>query len=209
MTSSTQVFCKWKGLRLVCCWSLLCNAILHSWANSLRLHVILQEWIALYSAFLTINMKLLPSRLVLCTPYHFMQSLVCEVYACLAVTCHPHFWQYDQGLLHKSAQKVTMDRKILPLLLQGFKHATFLTSRCSNHWAIPTPLLEFSRYATKHVIMLWSKSKEFMVMHVPPSLVVLLVGSVWEVRYGGDEALQVKGYLLIVICFFMPTNPCR
>ena len=43
-------------------------------------------------------MKLLPSQWVLRTPYHFMQSLICKVYACLAVTCHPHFWQNDQGL---------------------------------------------------------------------------------------------------------------
>ena len=43
-------------------------------------------------------MKLLPSRRVLCTPYshalcHFMQSHIRKEYACLAVTCHLHFWQ--------------------------------------------------------------------------------------------------------------------
>ena len=41
---------------------------------------------------------------VLCTPYnhapcHFMQSHICKVYACLAVTCHLHFWQNDRDLL--------------------------------------------------------------------------------------------------------------
>ena len=41
---------------------------------------------------------------VLCTPYnhapcHFMQSHIRKVYACLAVTCHLHFWQNDQDLL--------------------------------------------------------------------------------------------------------------
>ena len=50
------------------------------------------------------HMKLLPSRRVLCTPYnhapcHFMQSHIHEVYACLAVTCHLHFWRNDQDLL--------------------------------------------------------------------------------------------------------------
>ena len=29
-----------------------------------------------------------------------MQSHIRKVYACLAVTCHLHFWQNDQDLLH-------------------------------------------------------------------------------------------------------------
>ena len=45
---------------------------------------------------------------VLCTPYnhapcHFMQSHICKVYACLAVTCHLHFWQNDRDLLRATA----------------------------------------------------------------------------------------------------------
>ena len=45
------------------------------------------------------------SAQVLCTPYnhapcHFMQSHIRKVYACLAVTCHLHFWQNDRDLLH-------------------------------------------------------------------------------------------------------------
>ena len=52
--------------------------------------------------------KLLPSRRVLCTPCnhapcYFMQSHIRKVYACLAVTCHLHFWQNDQGLLRATA----------------------------------------------------------------------------------------------------------
>ena len=48
------------------------------------------------------------SAQVLCTPYnhvpcHFMQSHIRKVYACLAVTCHLHFWQNDQDLLHATA----------------------------------------------------------------------------------------------------------
>ena len=35
-----------------CCWSLLCSTVLHSWADSLHLHVILHEWLAFYSTFL-------------------------------------------------------------------------------------------------------------------------------------------------------------
>ena len=48
------------------------------------------------------------SAQVLCTPYnhapcHFMQSHIRKVYACLAVTCHLHFWQNDWGLLRATA----------------------------------------------------------------------------------------------------------
>ena len=44
------------------------------------------------------------SAQVQCTPYnhapcHFMQSHIRKVYACLAVTCHLHFWQNDCDLL--------------------------------------------------------------------------------------------------------------
>ena len=41
--------------RCWCCWSLLCSTILRFWADSLRLHVILHEWIAFYSTFLNIH----------------------------------------------------------------------------------------------------------------------------------------------------------
>ena len=106
-------------------WSLLYSAILRSWADSLRSHVILHEWIAFYSAFLNIHRSgvltalawLVPqesaaresqSRRVLCIPYnhspcHFMQSHIRKVYACLAVTCHLRFWQNDRGLLRATA----------------------------------------------------------------------------------------------------------
>ena len=77
------------------------------------------------------HMKLLPSRRVLCTPYnhapcHFMQSHIRKVYACLAVTCHLHFWRNDRGLLRATAvtwgwngyqnksqhRKLTLEKKI-------------------------------------------------------------------------------------------------
>ena len=98
---------------------------------------------------------------VQCTPYnhapcHFMQSHTRKVYACLAVTCHLHFWQHDRDLLCATAvtrgwngyrnksqhRKSTLEKKILPPLLQGFEPASFQSQvRCSNHWAIPTPVL--------------------------------------------------------------------
>ena len=84
------------------------------------------------------------SAQVLCTPYnhvqcHFMQSHICKVYACLAVTCHLHFWQNDQDLLCATAvtqgwnryqnksqhRKSTLEKKILLPLLPGFEPTTF------------------------------------------------------------------------------------
>ena len=89
-------------------------------------------------------------------PCHFMQSHIRKVYACLAVTCHLHFWQNDRDLLRATAvtrgwngyrnksqhRKSTLEKKILPPLQQGFEPATFQSRvrRC-NHWAIPPPPL--------------------------------------------------------------------
>ena len=91
---------------------------------------------------------------LLCTPYnhapyHFMQSHIRKVHACLAVTCHLHFWQNDRDHLRATAvtrgwngyrnksqhTKLTPEKKILPPLLQGFEPATFPSRvRRSNHW---------------------------------------------------------------------------
>ena len=83
---------------------------------------------------------------------HFIQSHI--VYACLAITCHLHFWQNDRDLLRATAvtlgwngyrnksqhRKLTLEKKTLPPLLQGFEPATFQSRvRRSNHWAIPLP----------------------------------------------------------------------
>ena len=78
------------------------------------------------------------------------------MYACLAVTCHLHFWQNDRDLLRATVvtrgwngyrnksqhRKSTLEKKILPPFQQGFEPATFQSRvRRSNHWAIPDPLL--------------------------------------------------------------------
>ena len=85
---------------------------------------------------------------------HFIQSHIGRVYACLAVTCHLHFWQNDRDLLRATAvtrgwnvyrnksrrRKVTLEKNILPPLLQGFEPVTFQSRvRHSAHWAIPLP----------------------------------------------------------------------
>ena len=68
-----------------------------------------------------------------------MKSHIHKVYACLAVTCHLHFWQNGRGLLRDTAvtrgwigyrnksqhRKSTLKKRILPPLLQGFEPATF------------------------------------------------------------------------------------
>ena len=74
--------------------------------------------------------------------------------ACLAVTCHLHFWQNDRDFLRATVvtrgwngyrnksqhRKSTPEKKILPPFQQGFEPATFQSRvRCSNHWAIPAP----------------------------------------------------------------------
>ena len=84
----------------------------------------------------------------------FNKSHIRKVYACLAVTCHLHFWQNDRDFLRATVvtrgwngyrnksqhRKSTLEKKILPPFQQGFEPATFQSRvRCSNHWAIPAP----------------------------------------------------------------------
>ena len=76
------------------------------------------------------------------------------MYACLAVTCHLHFWQNDRDFLRATVvtrgwngyrnksqhRKSTLEKKILPPFQQGFEPATFQSRvRRSNHWAVPAP----------------------------------------------------------------------
>ena len=86
------------------------------------------------------------------------------MYACLAVTCHLHFWQNDRDFLRATVvtrgwngyrnksqhRKSTLEKKILPPFQQGFEPATFQSRvRRSNHWAIPAPW--FPRWWVKPV----------------------------------------------------------
>ena len=78
--------------------------------------------------------------------HHVMQHHACTVPVCLAVTCHPHFWQNDQDLLCATAvlwgrngvlnesqhKKLTLEKKILLPLLFGIKSdALQLSYPCS------------------------------------------------------------------------------
>ena len=140
----------------------------------------LQRWYGLC------HKKLLPSWHGLCTPYnhvpyHFMQSHIRKVYACLAVTCHLRFWQNDLSLLSATAvtqgwngywnksqhTKLTLEKKILLPLLQRFEPVIF-ESRVwrSNHWAIPAPqnnairCCHFSNHPS-HIIYQQSRKARF------------------------------------------------
>ena len=122
-----------------------------------RMWFYMSDWLFIVR-FLNINRSGVPTALawlvshetaavsaqILCTPYnhapsHFMQSHICKVHACLAVSCHLHFWQNDQDLLCATAitggwngyqnkcwhRKLILEKKILPQLQQGFEPATF------------------------------------------------------------------------------------
>ena len=146
------------------------------------------------------------SAQVLCTPYnhascHFMQSHIHKVYACLAVTCHLHFWQNDRGLLRATAvtrgwngyrnksqhRKSTLEKKILPSLLQGFEPATFQSRvRRSNHWAIPASM-QLGRWSFQPVYLI---IKRFQQPCKRPTK--LCVGR----RFVSVSLLKVRGYHL-------------
>ena len=98
------------------------------------------------------HVKLLPCRRVLCTPHnhvpwHVMQSHLPNVHTCLAVTCHLHFRQNGRDLLRDTAitrgwngyrnksqhRKFTLDKKILPPLLQGLEPATLQSRSTHTH----------------------------------------------------------------------------
>ena len=69
----------------------------------------------------------------------FSKIHIRKVYACLAVTCHLHFWQNDRDFLRATVvtrgwngyrnksqhRKSTLEKKILPPFQQGFEPATF------------------------------------------------------------------------------------
>ena len=87
------------------------------------------------------------TRIALCTvptqpctmSRHFNESHIHRMHACLAITCHLHFWQNDRDLIRatavtrgwngyrnkESTQKPTMEKKVLPPLLSGFEPEIF------------------------------------------------------------------------------------
>ena len=108
----------------------------------------------------------------------FNKSHIRKVYACLAVTCHLHFWQNDRDILRATVvtrgwngyrnnsqhRKSTLENKILPPFQQGFEPATFQSRvRRSNHWAIPAPIGVWSWW-----LLLYSAVLRSRVRNPPP-----------------------------------------
>ena len=102
------------------------------------------------------------------------------MYACLAVTCHLHFWQNDRDFLRATVvtrgwngyrntesqhRKSTLEKKIIPPFQQGFEPATFQSRvRCSNHWAIPAPMFCVDSKSALYISIAKLKSKQLTVM---------------------------------------------
>ena len=86
------------------------------------------------------------SAQVLCTPYnhapcHFMQSHIRNVNACLAVTCHLHFWQNDRGLLRATTVTRGYEEEVRVACTKGrhlgqgggqFRSVAAVTSPCQD-----------------------------------------------------------------------------
>ena len=114
--------------------------------------------------------------------HRFNKIHIRKVYACLAVTCHLHFWQNDRDFLRATVvtrgwngyrnksqhRKSTLEKKILPPFQQGFEPATFQSRvRCSNHWAIPAP-----RTGKEHFL--------FLCLLHGPTVVLLRYSYIWN-----------------------------
>ena len=95
-------------------------------------------------------------------------SHIRKMYACLAVTCHLHFWQNDRGLLRATAvtvgcgtvtemsqhRKLTLEKKILPPLLQGFEPAVFRSRLRRSVTTELSPLSGYPRWAIPKMLYL-------------------------------------------------------
>ena len=121
------------------------------WWTQLQ-HCLVVTWLVPWEAA-AISACSVYTKLKPCTmSRHFVQHHICRVHACLAVTCHLHFWQNDWDLLHAIAvtqgwngywnksqhRKLTTEKKSVLPLLPGLKPMTFWSQvRYSNHWAKP------------------------------------------------------------------------
>ena len=103
----------------------------------------------------------------------FSKIHIRKVYACLAVTCHLHFWQNDRDFLRATVvtrgcngywnksqhRKSTLEKKILPPFQQGFEPTTFQSRVRCYHWAIPTPT--YVEDLKTVFILSWVQHEEF------------------------------------------------
>ena len=90
-----------------------------------------------------------------------------KVYACLAVTCHLHFWQNDRDFLRATVvtrgwngyrnksqhRKSTLEKKILPPFQQGFEPATFQSDTCISGFLLLLFVFVVARLVSLIVMM--------------------------------------------------------
>ena len=129
-----------------------------------------------------------------------------KVYACLAVTCHLHFWQNDRDLLRATAvtmgwngyrnksqhRKLTLEKKIIPPLLQGLEPATF-QSWVSNHSCRDLNLLPFNHEYPTTPAGTWTCY--LSIMSIQPLLQGLEPATfqswVWHSNHGAFPAIYI------------------
>ena len=137
--------------------TLISHVILKEWLYPLRAHIFIIHQSGVLTVVLACCRRLGASSVDTIQPctslqHHFIQSHICRVYVCLAVTCHLHFWQNDWDLLCASVvtqgcngyqnksqhRKLTPEKKICPQLLRGLEPRTYW-SQVWHHWTIPAP----------------------------------------------------------------------
>ena len=88
----------WRTGCSCCCWSFLYSAILRSRADSLRSHVILLEWLAFYSTFLTIHRTGVLAALAWLVPQETAAISARSVYTIQPCTMSLHAKPYTYGV---------------------------------------------------------------------------------------------------------------
>ena len=139
----------------------------------------------------------------------FNKILIRKVYACLAVTCHLHFWQNDRDFLRATVvtrgwngyrnksqhRKSTLEKKILPPFQQGFEPATFQSRvRCSNHWAIPAPRrdrLWLVAFIAPSLVLAWPMMMSWCLMS--SDVIWHIRDKLWPMPKHGSVILYVHG----------------
>ena len=200
-------------------WSLLCNAILCEQTHCAHVKCD-TEWVtvSLCSTHFQYSLRWCTNSTVWMwncvhhsTIHQFTVSLysIYRAYVYLAITCHLHFWQNDQGLSRATAvtwgwnrywsdsqhRKLTLETKILPPLLQGLKLETFQSGVWhSKKWAIPTPRWFFTGWwSFKSGPTVWVSS------HYPFPQKLCLKHGPWMTDAGLGSGLDLPLWLATII----------
>ena len=77
---------------------------------------------------------------------HFIQSHICSMHVCLAVTCHLHFWQNDQDLV--CATVVTQRHYVCTLLYESSDTSNYTNASISHEVSILSETTNSNKYVT-------------------------------------------------------------